>query len=356
MTRDAAAHVPTRPRVLHVAESFSAGVGAAIEQYVERMPEFDHILIYGERRESPVEASWLRRFVSAEPMHAGHLRRIVQIARLRARLRPEVVHLHSSFAGLYGRLAMSRRQVRVVFTPHCYAFERQDLRRPIRVAIRALESALSVNTTVVAACSPHEVELARQLRPGTDAVHVPSLTVPRDRTPPARPPVVVASGRLSAQKDPVHFLDIVKRFRDRHPLSEVRFEWIGNTDATHQVSFDEAGVAVTGWLSREEARERLARASVYVHTARWEGFPVSILDAVDAGVPLAVRDQPYARALPPDTLFPTIDAAVTLLEHGLRRSDDYRAETSWTDFLDLHSARRQRSALEAAYGSRGATR
>ncbi|WP_313405240.1 glycosyltransferase [Aeromicrobium sp.] len=328
-------------------------MGAAIAQYADRMPEYDHLLVYAERAESPIEPAWLERFIAAEPMRTGHVSRILQIARFRSRHRPQVIHLHSSFAGVYGRLAVSRRRARIVFTPHCYAFERLDLSAGVRGAVRLIEKGLSLNTSVVAACSKHESELAEDLGFKTHAVHVPSIVSPLDRVLPENPPVVAASGRLSPQKDPAYFLEIARRFRREHPRSDARFEWIGNTDPAWDRAFADAEVSVTGWLPREEARDRLARASVYVHCALWEGFPVSILDAVDSGVPLAVRDLPYALSVPRDSLFSDPEEAVALIARQLAEPEDQRSSVPWKEFLVAHSAERQRQGLEVAYGPMG---
>jgi glycosyltransferase involved in cell wall biosynthesis len=54
-----------------------------------------------------------------------------------------------------------------------------------------------------------------------------------------------------------------------------------------------AGIDVTGWLPREESLRRLAQAGgIYLHSARWEGFPFAILEAHAAGLPLIIRHIP----------------------------------------------------------------
>ena len=46
----------------------------------------------------------------------------------------------------------------------------------------------------------------------------------------------------------------------------------------------------TGWLDRAGVQKLLSQARVYVQTSRWEGMPLSVLQALAAGVPCVVTD------------------------------------------------------------------
>jgi glycosyltransferase involved in cell wall biosynthesis len=48
------------------------------------------------------------------------------------------------------------------------------------------------------------------------------------------------------------------------------------------------GVEVTGWLPEEEVRARLATATAYVQSSRWEGLPLAVLQAMAVGLPCLV--------------------------------------------------------------------
>jgi glycosyltransferase involved in cell wall biosynthesis len=51
-----------------------------------------------------------------------------------------------------------------------------------------------------------------------------------------------------------------------------------------------AGCEVTGWRTREQVAVHLAHAQVYLQTSRWEGLPISVIQALAAGVPCVVND------------------------------------------------------------------
>ena len=65
--------------------------------------------------------------------------------------------------------------------------------------------------------------------------------------------------------------------------------WIGGGDADVEQLLREHGVEVTGWVGHHEVREHLQRADVYLHTARWEGFPITVLEAALSDIPVVVR-------------------------------------------------------------------
>ena len=47
----------------------------------------------------------------------------------------------------------------------------------------------------------------------------------------------------------------------------------------------DAGVEVTGWISTNDVKNRLLNSTLYLSTAKWEGMPISILEALACGLP-----------------------------------------------------------------------
>ena len=87
----------------------------------------------------------------------------------------------------------------------------------------------------------------------------------------------------------------------------------------------------------------LGGAGVYLHTARWEGFPIAILEALELGVPVIARDVP---ALAGATATPGIttpsDMAVAA-EELLRGGEAARQRNlaAWQRLLAANTAERQ---------------
>lgn len=268
---------------------------------------------------------------------------LVRLVRLLRRLRPDVVHAHSSKAGFLGRLAARVAGVRAtVYTPHAFAFA--DTGAPWRGrCYRALERLAIPWTTRLIAVSRQEAEWARELgfaekqvvwiangitsnkqQPTTNNQH------PNKNQEPTANPTVTFLGRLCRQKGPDLFLATIPVICEQVP--EARFRIVGEGPwrgwLQRQVARQAWRDRVTFGVAREEAdvATELAVATVLVMPSRWEGLPYTLLEALQAGTPVvaasvggvldvAADSQACAALVPPNEPV-MLAAAVT----GLLRS------------------------------------
>lgn len=338
-------------RVLHVVESFGGGVENAVQDYVRNTPELSHYLLFAERPEASSGPN-LAPFRKAITLPRGHLNRVHAVRRAVHAVKPEVVHAHSSFAGAYTRLGIrSKPSTRVVYTPHCYAFERLDVRPAFRAVFRATEHALSMNTAVFAACSPREAALSGWRASRARVLEVPNVspvpvTVSR-RAEKGSNRVLAGAGRGGAQKDPDYFVQSVRAIKAIDP--HLKAVWIGG-DEKLATAMAADGIEVTGWLPRDKALQRMSEADLYLHTARWEGFPLAVLEAAAVGVPVVVRHIPSFQ----DAGLPLVIAEPSEVVRIWDRMSDpsVRRETLFELRFALrrNTDHHQRAALLAAYG------
>lgn len=283
-------------KVLHVTEAYGAGVQAAISHFTTAIPSIDHVVLGRIRKgenSAPLSSAQFYPFEGTFVAFAAEFRKAVKA------LQPDAIHFHSSFAGLLRGLPVGT--ARAVYSPHCYAFERTDIPSYLRKLYRIAESALGRRTASVVAVSPHEGRLAQELR-SSYAVHVVTNFAPTSasaiqiRTPSARR--IITVGRVSAQKDPALFAAAVRRSDP-----SMTFTWVGDGDARLRDELEASGVRVTGWLSPERIRSELLEADLYLHTAAWEASPLSIVEALESGLPILCSDLPTLRSLG----YPTVD-------------------------------------------------
>ncbi len=211
------------------------------------------------------------------------------------RIRPDVVHCHSSKAGVYGRIAARLCGVPSVYTPHGYAFLRTDVSAPARAAFRGVEWLVARAGQAIAACGAEEYVFSRQLAGEgrtvvfvRNAVDLPVLDA-RVGTPSAvrdgNRVLAGTCGRAVPQRAPELFADIVSRLGD-----SVEWTWIGAA-AGPPASLPPT-VFRTGWLDRAAALARMAELDIYVQTSRWEGLSYSILEAMALGKPVVATRIP----------------------------------------------------------------
>lgn len=293
--------------IVHVTEALGAGVSHSISQLAKAQVASgcDVVLIHSKRPDtpsedrlgvlypSPIKRLLLPMVTQVSLLH--DLRALFSLVKLLNTLRPDVLHLHSSKAGVLGRVAnlLVRTKARVYYSPRGFAFLREDV-SPGRQSMFLLFERIAARLPgVLVACSESEAKLARDhvkhpqvvlVENSAELNHIldaPGSVMPRLR--------IVTSGRLTYQKAPWRFRDLARKFA----MQPVDFVWIGGGDVGDDWALSDASVAtlsITGWLNRESVLEELSRADVFVMTSLWEGMPLSLIEAQAAGLPAVVPD------------------------------------------------------------------
>lgn len=91
-------------------------------------------------------------------------------------------------------------------------------------------------------------------------------------------------GRISAQKDFMYFASLNKN------NTKYKYIWIGGGDEQDEEYLRKNDIFVTGWVERNIALGWLSLADCYVHTAAWDGFPISVLEAAELKKPILLRN------------------------------------------------------------------
>ena len=205
--------------------------------------------------------------------------------------RPEIVHSHLVHADVYGAIAAAASGARHVSTRHN---DDRYLLGPFRYFDRAFAHrtrrliAISDAVRRFLERAGHAPGKLVTVHYGLDTPpSTPSGVSPEAAGVPDHVPLLLAVGRLIAQKDHPTLLRAFARVRERHP--EARLAILGSgplelqTRAlVHELELDGA-VVLPG---RQEPGDWLARANVFVHTSRWEGFGIVLLEAMLASLPI----------------------------------------------------------------------
>lgn len=209
------------------------------------------------------------------------------------RFKPDLIHAHSSKAGLLARFAACLFAIPCIFTAHGWAFSEGASRLRRAIAMSAEWFAGRLGASVVAV-SRFDRDLA--LRYGiVDPSRI--LTIPNGiGDEPGRacpeggfPPVIAMVARFTPQKDHITLLRALSKastpFRlwlvGDGPLlehSRACAEQLGLADRTE--FFGDCG----------SVREMLPNIHVFALISRYEGLPISILEAMCAGLPIVATD------------------------------------------------------------------
>ena len=279
-------------KILHISESFEGGVASAVANYVDLTSEHEHFLLCN-KRSGRLSGGILHKFSTVYDLTRSHFSALKTVHAVVDKVKPDVIHCHSSYGGGYARLAyfFARCPALMVYSPHCYAFERRDISWFGRKMFYIMEWVLARRTDVVVCCSLRERNLARMLRKKTKSIYVPNMeSVASDASLPfrKRKNMVVMVGRLCPQKDPGWFAEVAREVE-----REVEFVWVGDGEKKYRKVLKDAGVRVTGWKSPKEVAKILGESKVYLQTALWEGFPIALLDGARCGVAVVAREAMY---------------------------------------------------------------
>lgn len=294
-------------KVLHITEAMGGGVAHSLSQLARIQVEngFEVVVAHSIRWDTPRQDKLEALFPS--PIHRyvlpmvtpvsplADMNAVVKIIRLIREIAPDVIHLHSSKAGVLGRIAARLAGVadRVFYSPRGFSFLRLDVSRAKRLLYLFFEVIAARLGGTLVACSDSEGGLARQRAFHPNVVVVENAvdvdSIPKVHGSGGSKLRIVTSGRICYPKAPWRFRELARMLKDE----AIEFAWIGSgeLDGALAVSANEQfNIHVTGWLDRNDVIRELNCSDIYVQTSLWEGMPLSLIEAQVAGLPAVVTD------------------------------------------------------------------
>ena len=292
------------------------------------------------------------------------------------RIQPDIVHCHSSKAGILGRFAAALRHVEKIFyTPHAYSFQAWEFSETKKRVFAFLERFFSHHfTTCTFNVSKGERDIALQYnidRPDKLKVvynGIPDVTLPTREEAraqlalnlPDNAIVVGTTVRLAEQKDPKTFVHIADRVIAKMP--KVHFVYVGDGPLMSDVQqYVEAhgltdNVHLVGY--RDDAEFIVSAFDVYLLTSLYEGLPYSLLESLRAGVPLVATDTTGSNEVIQTGingyLFPIGDAKdgadklIRLIQEA-SRGTKFSYETVRDTYLNQFTVEKMLSSIQESY-------
>jgi len=209
---------------------------------------------------------------------------------------PDLIHAHSAKAGALGRVAGWLLGIPVVYTVHGFAFKPAAPWRQ-RLAARVTEWMLAPLTRQLICVADAERELARVLPIAESRIHVIRNGI-ADTSARAEPGMplrrIVMVARFAAPKRP----DIVVEAFARANLPDCELVMAGDgpqLPAVRALAEKLAPGRVSFPGNVQEIAALLASAQAFVLVSDHEGFPLSVLEAMRAGLPIIASDLPGIR-------------------------------------------------------------
>jgi glycosyltransferase involved in cell wall biosynthesis len=206
------------------------------------------------------------------------LKSIFKLRKELKKINPDVIHLHSSKAGVLGRIAYFSlfKKKKLFYSPHGYAFLRTDISKISRNLYSLIEKSFQIifGGTIVA-CGDTEFEIAKTIGKSTlirNGIDIPDICqhfVPHQNTK----LVIGIVGRITAARNPKLFNEIALQF------SNFNFIWIGDGELKHFITAP--NIQITGWFfDQKKVFTALNNIDIYLQTSLWEGLPIAVLEAM----------------------------------------------------------------------------
>jgi glycosyltransferase involved in cell wall biosynthesis len=238
--------------------------------------------------------------IADRPRALPDLRAIARLRRLLRAWRPDVVHAHGLRAGALTAIAVALTRptvyeprpaliVTVHNAPPAGGTAAAVYRVLELIVARGADSVLCVSPDLEArmrAVGAARVGRAVVPPPRPTLEDVSAETPGQDVSADARPPVVLAVGRLAPQKGFATLLSAVPLWRDLQPRPLVTIVGEGPLEAQLKRQAAELGLSVDFAGSRRDVPALLAAAGVFVLPSLWEGQPLILQEALRAGVPV----------------------------------------------------------------------
>lgn len=207
------------------------------------------------------------------------------------RLGPDVIHGHSTKAGLLARVVALRAGTGSVFSAHGWAFTPgvPVWRRAVGLMMELCARVLGAH---VLCASKVDHDLAQRLHvTPTERLHMiqygmADIAADSPTNPPRDQPLALMVARFEAQKDHETLLRGFARVQDL----AWHLDLVGDGPLLPAMEglAAELGIAdrVTFLGYREDTPRRVAAADLFVLITHYEGLPLSVMEAIRAGVPV----------------------------------------------------------------------
>nr|WP_225926726.1 glycosyltransferase [Pseudomonas triticicola] len=282
---------------MHVAETIKGGVATVIRT-ISASPEGDaanYQLVYLVPEDQAKELHGIapqqvRTFPRSGRNVPSLLRFAWRLSQVLLKEKPDVVHLHSTFSGVIGRvvcvLLRSWRKPKIVYCPHAFSFLMES--SPTKQKVYAwIERVLQKVTDVIICVSQYELDKAarfgierKRMKLIYNGIHH------KDDAPKsagAEPIHLLFVGRLDYQKG----FDVLLKAYAKVNRNDLKLTVVGsavNEDSVECPPMD--SVEYLPWVTPSEVQALYQKADALIVPSRWEGFAMVPLEGMAMGLPV----------------------------------------------------------------------
>ncbi len=220
---------------------------------------------------------------------------LVELCHAFRQLQPDLVCAHTAKAGSLARAAARLRHIPSVFTPHGWSMVNRASLQPVPIYCWAESVAGRLGARVINVCE-FERSFARQFKVcpanALEVVYngIAETTLVRRRPVDAQPPVIVMVARFASQKDHATLLRALSGLL--HMDWRLLLVGTGELEPLVIAQLNSLGLGsrVRILPPDTDVGHLLMEAQIFVLSTHFEALPISILEAMRAGMPVLATD------------------------------------------------------------------
>lgn len=287
-------------KILHVGEYVNGGVATYLRTLLNGLQKYSNIESYLLISEYKSQKNWEN--ITKKVFYYKYKRNIFnifsaikQIHEVIKKVNPDIIHVHSTWAGLFVRLPylFRKRKAKIIYQSHGWAFlmDTSNYKKNIYALV---EKILSMPTDKIINISNYEQNQATKyglnknkmimIYNGVeDKVNRSSLKLNWD----GNKINLLFVGRLDRQKGLDLFLDVYEKMK----LKNIHLYVIGTSILDNNLPKNTEYVTYLGWVDSKDIDEYYQACDAVIMPSRWEGFGLVAIEAMRNSKPIIASNR-----------------------------------------------------------------
>ena len=296
-------------KIVHVLHSVG-GVDVSLRLILSNLDNtiFENIVIHGENDTNKIfldkNGNIIKSYKTAIIRNISlfnDLKAIYQIAKILKIEKPDIIHSHSAKGGIIGRLVGVFLKIPSFHTPQAFSY--LSTNNPILKRLYMLiEKLFTYSNSKLLASSQSELDRGVKeigFKPKNTLVFNNSINIPVfenslkiNKSWPEN--YICTVGRPSYQKNIEYMIEVIQNLNNINPIHLVimgvgfysnHLQAVQNKIKLYQL---QSSITLIPWTEQTDIFNIISKSKLYVSTARYEGLPYSVIEALSLSIPCVV--------------------------------------------------------------------
>jgi len=284
-------------RVLHVAETIKGGVATVLNELTKHqranLSDKIDILIPEEQKEEVISNDDNYFFIRKKRSISALLNLLKIYKVLIKKNKYDIIHIHSTFAGVVCRLynILTLNRTKIIYCPHAFSFlmVTSNFKRKAYIAI---ESILAYKTKYIICVSEYERKMALSVGlPESKLIRIYNGIEYESRDKAKLTgrgtQKFLFVGRFDYQKGFDLLINACKKISNIN--NDIKFTIIGSfvTEIGKEINISDINnITIKTWMKKEELSQEYLENDILIMPSRWEGFAMVPIEAFKFGMPV----------------------------------------------------------------------